>query len=74
MEQMILFYHTKIKFDGVSIGFNEPTSFTDLYEQNCTLNRFNNPSFIPNIQNRENLSDKTICMDSMQSYGDRQTG
>lgn len=71
---IIYFYHLELNFDGLRIDMNEPSSFTQLYDEECdTENLFNRPKFVPNIKSRNHITDKTICLDGKQHYRNNMT-
>ena len=63
------FHDNFIAFDGLWIDMNEPASFTSGYEEKCDFeSRFNKPLFVPNIRDRDHMTEKTSCLDSIQTY------
>ena len=63
------FHDNFIAFDGLWIDMNEPASFTSGYEEQCDFSsNFNKPLFVPNIRDRDHMTQKTSCLDSIQTY------
>ncbi|XP_061493207.1 sucrase-isomaltase, intestinal [Rhineura floridana] len=60
-----------IKFDGLWIDMNEPSSFVTGSVIGCGNSDLNTPIYIPNLLGRDiGLSDKTLCMQSQQFLAD----
>nr|XP_033813496.1 sucrase-isomaltase, intestinal isoform X3 [Geotrypetes seraphini] len=56
-----------IKFDGLWIDMNEPSSFVDGTVGNCKDEKLNNPPYMPALESRKKgLIHKTLCMESQQ--------
>ena len=70
-EQIKQFHDESIAFDGLWIDMNEPASFTSGYEEQCDFESvYNSPLFVPNIRDRDHITSKTSCLDSIQTYND----
>ncbi|XP_053456512.1 sucrase-isomaltase, intestinal [Nycticebus coucang] len=62
-----LFYQG-VKYDGLWIDMNEVSSFIQGSKKGCSENKLNYPPFTPDILDKL-LYSKTICMDSVQTWG-----
>ncbi|NWX20701.1 MGA protein, partial [Aegotheles bennettii] len=60
-----------LKFDGLWIDMNEPSSFVRGAVGGCRNQELNFPPYVPQLVSRENgLSDKTLCMEGQQYLPD----
>uniref|UniRef100_A0A8C3HYM0 Maltase n=1 Tax=Chrysemys picta bellii TaxID=8478 RepID=A0A8C3HYM0_CHRPI len=67
IEECKLFYD-QVKYDGIWIDMNEISSFIRGSTDGCDPNNLNYPPFTPSILDGLMYS-KTLCMDSVQSWG-----
>ncbi|XP_071477569.1 maltase-glucoamylase-like, partial [Diadema antillarum] len=64
-------FHKEIEFDALWIDMNEPSNFVRGSVDECDINRWNYPPYIPKLLIEENkIFTKTICMDSHHYTGD----
>ena len=62
-------FHEKIPFDGLWIDMNKPASFTTGYDEECDFtSELNSPPLVPNIKDRDHITQKMACLDSNQYY------
>ncbi|KAI6059689.1 Maltase-glucoamylase, intestinal-like isoform X1 [Aix galericulata] len=60
-----------LKFDGIWIDMNEPSSFVHGAVWGCRDNELNNPPYVPSLGWREEgLAYKTLCMEGEQQLPD----
>ncbi|XP_028723035.1 sucrase-isomaltase, intestinal [Peromyscus leucopus] len=66
------FYHEKMKFDGLWIDMNEPSSFVNGTVSNqCRNHTLNYPPYFPELTKRtEGLHFRTMCMETEQILSD----
>ncbi|XP_038616574.1 maltase-glucoamylase, intestinal [Tachyglossus aculeatus] len=63
--------HKSLKFDGLWIDMNEPSSFVNGAVGGCQNDSLNHPPYMPHLASREGgLSSKTLCMESQQFLAD----
>ncbi|OAF65477.1 hypothetical protein A3Q56_06820, partial [Intoshia linei] len=65
---MINTFQTVVPFDGLWIDMNELANFVDGSIYGCTINRYDNPQYIPHIMGHK-LNYRTICMSSKYYKG-----
>ncbi|XP_054432879.1 sucrase-isomaltase, intestinal [Pteronotus mesoamericanus] len=70
--EIIDFYNNQMKFDGLWIDMNEPSSFVNGATTNQCRNReLNYPPYIPELTKRtEGLHSRTMCMETEQILSD----
>uniref|UniRef100_H0WFL7 Sucrase-isomaltase n=1 Tax=Otolemur garnettii TaxID=30611 RepID=H0WFL7_OTOGA len=61
-------FYQGVKYDGLWIDMNEVSSFIQGSKKGCNENKLNYPPFTPDILDKL-LYSKTICMDSVQTWG-----
>ena len=61
-------FYSKLEFDGLWIDMNEPANFVTGSVQGCANNSLNYPPYKPYTEGPD-LLQKTICLDSEQSWG-----
>uniref|UniRef100_A0A8C6W327 Sucrase-isomaltase, intestinal n=1 Tax=Nannospalax galili TaxID=1026970 RepID=A0A8C6W327_NANGA len=61
-------FHQQVEYDGLWIDMNEVSSFIQGSLKGCAVNELNYPPFTPSILDQLMYS-KTLCMDSVQSWG-----
>lgn len=61
-------FHQQVEYDGLWIDMNEVSSFIQGSLKGCAVNELNYPPFTPGILDNLMYS-KTLCMDSVQSWG-----
>ncbi|XP_064146430.1 probable maltase-glucoamylase 2 [Loxodonta africana] len=60
-----------LKFDGLWLDMNEPSSFVDGSVSGCQDRVLNNPPYMPSLESRDaGLSNGTLCMESQQVLAD----
>lgn len=70
--EIIDFYNKQMKFDGLWIDMNEPSSFVNGTTTNqCRNNKLNFPPYFPELtKRREGLHFRTMCMETEQILSD----
>nr|ANF89437.1 truncated sucrase-isomaltase [Desmodus rotundus] len=70
--EIINFYNNQMKFDGLWIDMNEPSSFVNGTTTNqCRNTELNYPPYIPELTKRtEGLHSRTMCMETEQILSD----
>uniref|UniRef100_H0V6I4 Sucrase-isomaltase, intestinal n=1 Tax=Cavia porcellus TaxID=10141 RepID=H0V6I4_CAVPO len=65
------FYNNQMKFDGLWIDMNEPSSFINGSTTNCRNPQLNYPPYFPELTKRyEGLHFRTLCMEAEQILSD----
>lgn len=60
-----------LKYDGIWIDMNEPSSFVNGAVEGCKTSTLNKPPYMPHLESRDRgLSSKTLCMESEQVLAD----
>ncbi|XP_054985594.1 maltase-glucoamylase [Sorex araneus] len=60
-----------LKYDGIWIDMNEPSSFVNGAVEGCKNSSLNRPPYMPHLESRDKgLSSKTLCMESEQILAD----
>jgi lysosomal alpha-glucosidase len=63
-------FSDELEFDGIWIDMNEPANFFDGQKEGlCTRNRWNNPPFMPGLDNNQYATRKTMCPSAKQFLG-----
>uniref|UniRef100_UPI00358F0BC8 sucrase-isomaltase, intestinal-like n=1 Tax=Myxine glutinosa TaxID=7769 RepID=UPI00358F0BC8 len=63
--------YKKLKFDGLWIDMNEPSSFVSGSTVGCSRDDLNKPPYMPVVSDRDmGLQFKTLCMEALQERAD----